>query len=57
MIILLGWGILAASMWALPVVAIGIFVLAVAPFAEEPWLEETYGEPYRLYKSRVRRFV
>lgn len=55
-LILSGWALLAASMWALPVVAVGIFALVAAPFAEESWLEETYGEEYRLYKSRVRRF-
>lgn len=55
-LILFGWAILAASAWALPVVAMGIFTLVVAPFAEESWLEETYGEPYRIYKSKVHRF-
>ncbi len=55
-LILSGWAILAASVWALPVVVTGIFALVTAPFAEESWLEETYGGPYRQYKSRVRRF-
>lgn len=56
-LILTGWAVLAASAWALPVVVTGILVLIAAPFAEEGWLEETYGEPYRRYKSRVRRFI
>lgn len=55
-IMLAGWGILSASLWALPVVAGGIVVLALAPLAEEPWLEEVYGEIYRRYRMRVRRF-
>lgn len=29
----------------------------VAPLAEEPWLEEQYGEAYREYRGRVRRFL
>ncbi|WP_263789998.1 methyltransferase family protein [Salinibacter sp.] len=37
---------LAAAVW---------FVLA--PFAEEPWLEERYGEAYRRYKERCPRFI
>ena len=56
-IILIGWGVLAASLWILPVLAIGLVVLLIAPLAEEPWLEESYGEPYRIYKSRVRRYL
>ena len=56
-VILIGWGVLAASLWALPALAIGIAVLLVAPLAEEPWLESVYGEDYRTYKSNVRRFV
>ncbi|WP_051540963.1 isoprenylcysteine carboxylmethyltransferase family protein [Ahrensia sp. 13_GOM-1096m] len=55
--ILLGWGVLTASLWALPVLAIGFAVLAVAPFAEEPWLEKVYGEDYRSYRLRVPRYI
>ena len=29
----------------------------VAPLAEEPWLEEQYGEKYREYRGRVPRFL
>lgn len=32
-------------------------VFVVAPLAEEPWLEEQYGEKYRGYRGRVRRFL
>ncbi|MDD9908713.1 MAG: isoprenylcysteine carboxylmethyltransferase family protein [Ahrensia sp.] len=55
--ILIGWGILSASFWGLPVLVIGIAVLMVAPVAEELWLEENYGESYRVYRSQVRRYL
>jgi len=55
--ILIGWGVLSASLWTLPVLAIGMAVLMIAPFAEEPWLEENYGEPYRVYRSQVSRYL
>ena len=32
------------------------FILGLAPFAEEPWLEENYGQQYRDYKTSVRRY-
>lgn len=57
MTILLGWGILTASLWTLPVLAVGLAVLLIAPFAEEPWLESVYGKPYQNYKLRVRRYL
>ncbi len=57
MVILAGWGILAASIWALPIMILGWVVLILAPFAEEPWLEEAYGDEFRAYKSTVRRFL
>ena len=56
-IILIGWGVLTASLWALPVLSIGLAVLLVAPFAEEPWLQEKYGAPYQEYKLNVRRYL
>lgn len=37
--------------------ALGIAALLLAPFAEERWLEETYGESYRRYRERVPRFL
>ena len=56
-VILIGWGILAASLWTLPVLVVGLAVLLIAPLAEEPWLEEIYGRSYRDYKSKVRRYL
>ena len=32
-------------------------VFVVAPLSEELWLEEQYGDTYREYRSRVRRFL
>lgn len=54
--ILVGWAILSASFWSLPVVTLGIATLALAPFAEERWLEERYGESYAAYRKHVRRY-
>ena len=34
-----------------------IAVLLVAPFAEEPWMQETYSKEYEVYKKRVRRYL
>ncbi len=34
-----------------------IFIYICAPFIEEPWLEDRYGDEYLKYKSRVRRFI
>jgi protein-S-isoprenylcysteine O-methyltransferase Ste14 len=55
--ILIGWVVLAASLWVLPVIAVGLAVLIVAPIAEEPWLKESYGQAYETYKSTVRRYL
>lgn len=57
MAILVGWAVLSASGWATFIAAFGVLVLAAAPFAEEPWLEDTYGADYRTYKAKVRRYL
>lgn len=57
MAILIGWAILSASGWAAIIAAVGVLVLASAPLAEEPWLEDTYGADYRTYKSKVPRYI
>lgn len=57
MAILTGWAMLSASGWAACIAAVGVMVLAVAPLAEEPWLEDTYGADYRTYKTKVRRYI
>ncbi|MGR3638794.1 methyltransferase family protein [Alterinioella nitratireducens] len=55
--ILAGWSILSGNAATLPVTAAGILALALAPLAEEPWLEETYGAEYRAYRKRVGRYL
>jgi len=55
--ILFGWGILAASLWAIPVLILGLVVLLLAPLAEEPWLQDKYGTVYQDYKKTVRRYL
>lgn len=55
--ILFGWGILAASIWTMPVLILGLAVLLVAPLAEEPWLQEQYGAIYQDYRKTVRRYI
>ena len=54
--ILIGWWALSASIWASPIVLLGISALLFAPLAEEPWLENVYGEAYSAYKKDVRRY-
>ncbi len=56
-LILIGWAILCAAPLAICVAILGSMVLAAAPFAEEPWLEETYGAKYLQYKGQVRRYL
>jgi protein-S-isoprenylcysteine O-methyltransferase Ste14 len=36
---------------------LGIALNLLAPYTEEPWLEEHYGEQYRVYKRIVPRFI
>jgi protein-S-isoprenylcysteine O-methyltransferase Ste14 len=53
----IGWLLLSASTYALPTGIMAILVLLVAPFAEEPWLAETYGNSYTSYTKKVRRYL
>jgi protein-S-isoprenylcysteine O-methyltransferase Ste14 len=53
----MGWVLLSASLAALPVIVAALAVLILAPFAEEPWLEERFGDAYRAYRHEVRRFL
>ena len=57
MAILVGWAVLSASGWAAFIAAVGVLTLALAPFAEEPWLEESYGQQFRNYENDVRRYI
>jgi protein-S-isoprenylcysteine O-methyltransferase Ste14 len=57
MAILIGFGFLFASPWVWLVVIVGITALALAPFAEEPWLRDQYGSRYREYCAETRRYL
>ena len=56
-VLFLGVSVIANSLllWITHLLIALVFI--VAPFAEEPWLEEQYGDAYREYRKRVRRFL
>ena len=41
--------------WAMGI--LGVLLNILAPFTEEPWLEERFGAAYLEYKRRVPRFI
>lgn len=51
-----GWIMLSASHSVLLVGISAIALLIAAPFAEESWLFEQYGQPYKDYASKTRRY-
>ena len=53
----LAFMILTNSWMACVIGALGIVLNLLAPFTEEPWLEERFGEDYVEYKARVPRFI
>lgn len=55
--IVLGWLLLSASINAAAVTFAMIALLAAAPFAEEPWLRDEYGDVYMQYTKIVRRYL
>jgi len=55
--IVAGWMVLSAAPWTIVVGIASIIVLIAAPFAEEPWLQEQYGETFESYRTKVRRFI
>ena len=56
-LIIIGFMLLMNSwmVWVIGILALGLN--ALAPYTEEPWLEEHFGESYREYKRQVPRFV
>ena len=57
LILIAGYTILTDSRLAGIVGLVAAVWFVLAPFAEEPWLEERYGEDYRRYKERCPRFI
>lgn len=58
LIAFLGLGLALRSTWllvAVPAVAVALLELAIRP--EEAYLERRFGEHYRRYKARVRRWI
>jgi protein-S-isoprenylcysteine O-methyltransferase Ste14 len=54
---ILAFMVLTNSWMAWVVGALGITLNLLAPFTEEPWLEQRFGEAYREYKNCVPRFL
>jgi protein-S-isoprenylcysteine O-methyltransferase Ste14 len=54
---ILAYMILTNSWMAWVLGVLGIVLNILAPFTEEPWLEERFGEEYLAYKHRVPRFL
>jgi protein-S-isoprenylcysteine O-methyltransferase Ste14 len=53
---ILGYMILTNSWMVWLIGLMGIMLNILAPFTEEPWLEERFSEAYRVYTARVPRF-
>lgn len=56
--ITLGIALLADNLWMLLLLPVVLFVLTVFVIRrEEAYLEKTFGEEYRAYQKRVRRWI
>ena len=53
---MLGWGLFVNAGVVYVLLSLWCLMYLLAPFFEEPWLENQYGEEYRLYKATVPRF-
>lgn len=54
---IIGYMVLTNSWMILVIGILGVLLNLLAPYTEEPWLEERYGDSYREYKRRVPRFI
>jgi protein-S-isoprenylcysteine O-methyltransferase Ste14 len=57
MIALIGWAVFISTGLTLIACAGAIIPLLIVPLLEENWLENNYGEKYKIYKTRVRRWI
>lgn len=57
MILFVGLSLIANSLYLWIAHVLLILVFAIAPIAEEIWLEEQYGEQYIQYKRETSRFL
>jgi protein-S-isoprenylcysteine O-methyltransferase Ste14 len=57
MILIAGYALVSNSWRTLIAGFMGALLFSLAPFLEEPWLEERYGRSYRAYKESVPRFI
>ena len=55
-LLFLGLMVISNSFYAAAGFSLLILALLLMPLAEEPWLEEMYGESYRKYKMTTPRF-
>jgi len=53
---LVGLGLMVHSHYVYILSGLWVAMYVAAPFYEEPWLEERYGEEYRDYRRSVHRF-
>jgi protein-S-isoprenylcysteine O-methyltransferase Ste14 len=57
-VIYTGLALAANTLWALLLLPVVIFLIDRGPMdREERYLEQKFGEPYRSYKARVRRWI
>jgi len=54
---LVGWALVTSSAQTLAAALAGTIPLLLVPFAEESWLADRYGPPYKAYRRSVARFV
>lgn len=54
---ILGYMVFTNSWMVWVVGTLGVILNIMAPFTEEPWLEERFGDAYREYRERVPRFI
>ncbi len=54
---MIGWGIFIGSGYVWVLLIVWSVVYFIAPFIEERWLAQNYGDAYLEYKSQVPRFI